>query len=121
MVKLLLKANAHILQTDGFGATALIYAAKDGHEAVVRLLLEVYAVINSRYLISMKDLFNMTALDYAVVEGHDAIAKLIKDSQAIGDHLRNCSVLTSMESIRKAIRNLRVASGDTEEISERLI
>jgi ankyrin repeat protein len=121
MVKLLLKANAHILQTDGFGATALIYAAKDGHEAVVRLLLEVYAVINSRYLISTKDLFNMTALDCAVVEGHDAIAKLIKDSQAIGDHLRNCSVPISMESIRKAIRNLRVASGDTEEIRERLI
>lgn len=57
---------------DGYGQTPLFYAAKEGHEAVVELLVERDDVeANS------KNRYGDTPLSYAAEEGHEAVVKLL--------------------------------------------
>jgi ankyrin repeat protein len=58
---------------DSYGRTPLTWAAKGGHEAVVKLLLETGKVdVNS------KDMNGQTPLSWAAEGGHEAVVKLLQ-------------------------------------------
>ena len=60
---------------DSFGKTALLWAARNGQEAVVQLLLDTGKVdVNSR------DDYSWTPLGCATEKGYGAIVKLLQDS-----------------------------------------
>ncbi|KAH8897563.1 hypothetical protein GQ53DRAFT_712018 [Thozetella sp. PMI_491] len=59
---------------DGYGRTPLSWAAKEGHDAVVRLLLDRGAEID------MKDTNSRTLLSWAAEVGHDAVVELLRAS-----------------------------------------
>jgi len=52
--------------------TPLLYAAKNGHEAVVKVLLENGAELEA------KDVDNLTSLLYAAIYGHEAVVTLLE-------------------------------------------
>jgi ankyrin repeat protein len=63
--------------TDSSGRTALLYAARKGHDAVVKLLMNSGANIDS------KDAkWCRTPLSYAAENGHSAIVQLLLDKRA---------------------------------------
>ena len=70
-MRLLLEKGADVKATDRDGRTALIWAAQDGHEAVVRLLLEKGADVEA------KDRDGRTALIWAAQGGHEAVVRLL--------------------------------------------
>ncbi len=57
---------------DSSGATSLLYAARGGHEGVVRLLLENGAEVNA------KSSFGRTALHEAAQGGHEGVVRLLQ-------------------------------------------
>jgi ankyrin repeat protein len=59
-----------------FNWTPLLYAAENGHEAVVKLLLEQGAELET------KDLDGRTPLSRAVENGHEAVVKLLVEKGA---------------------------------------
>jgi ankyrin repeat protein len=58
------------------GRTALSYAAENGHESVVKLLLEKGAELETRFD------NGRTALSYAAWNGHEAVANLLLEKRA---------------------------------------
>ncbi|KAJ5949947.1 hypothetical protein N7454_001531 [Penicillium verhagenii] len=61
---------------DHSGKTALFWAARNGHESVVKLLLEKGAIFKS------KDEYGDTPLSLAAISGHDSIVKLLLEKGA---------------------------------------
>ena len=59
-----------------YSQTALLWAAEEGHEAVVKLLLEKGAEIEA------KDQYGQTALSWATTQGHETIVKLLLEKSA---------------------------------------
>jgi ankyrin repeat protein len=74
---LILKAidNGKLSKFFEYGRTALLRAAKDGHEAVVRLLLE-----SGKTDIDSKDNNGQTPLSWAAENGHEAVVRLLLES-----------------------------------------
>jgi ankyrin repeat domain-containing protein 50 len=72
-VQLLLGANANInsKDEDSYGGTALHWAAKNGHEAVVKQLLEAKCYDPD------VDNYGRTALHWAAKNGHEAVVQLL--------------------------------------------
>jgi ankyrin repeat protein len=60
----------------GNDQTPLSWAAEKGHEAVVKLLLDKNADVES------KDTNGRTPLSWAAEEGHEAVVKLLLDKNA---------------------------------------
>lgn len=85
-VKVELKAvlndsECNVYSTDGFGGTALMYAASHGHAECVQLLLSVADTKG-------KDIYGVTALIYAVSGGHEACVRIllpVSDVLAVDD------------------------------------
>ena len=66
----------HLRKRDGYGMTALMWAARTGHEAVVRLLLEEGADVNA------KNKSGETALMGAANKGYETIVRLLLEKGA---------------------------------------
>ncbi|KAJ4158131.1 uncharacterized protein LMH87_008671 [Akanthomyces muscarius] len=73
IVRILVKDWQNIDQEDNDRGTPLSYAAKNGHKAVVKLLLAT-----DRVDVDAKDCEARTPLSYAVENGHEAIVKLLR-------------------------------------------
>jgi hypothetical protein len=70
--------NGHDLNSkDSYGRTPLSYAAENGHEAVVKLLLEKGAELETKD----KD-YGQTPLSWAAENGHEAVVKLLLEKGA---------------------------------------
>ena len=70
--------NGHNLNSkDSYGRTPLSWAAENGHEAVVKLLLEKGAELETKD----KD-YGQTPLSYAASRGHEALVKLLLEKGA---------------------------------------
>jgi ankyrin repeat protein len=63
---------------DKGGRTALSYAAEEGHEAVVKLLLN-----RTDVKAHLKDKEGRTALTYAVESGHEVITRLLNTNEQL--------------------------------------
>lgn len=66
----------HIDKRDSFGKTSLIWAATNGHEAVVQLLLEKGADFEA------KAAYEWNALMWAAANGHEAVVRLLREKGA---------------------------------------
>jgi serine/threonine-protein phosphatase 6 regulatory ankyrin repeat subunit B len=73
----LLAANADVNVKDGYGATALIYAAQDGYLEVARALIGARADVN--YVAPN----GATALMVASQNGHQNVVQLLKNAGAV--------------------------------------
>ena len=76
---------------DSNGRTALSYTAENGHEAVVKLLLE-----NSGIDPDSKDSDGRTALSYAAENGHEAVVKLLLENGGIDPDSRDSDGRTAL-------------------------
>jgi len=86
MAELLLKIDeVDIDEIDAYRKTPLMWAARNGHEAIVKLLLEKGADANG------KNVSNGTLLMWAAEWGHRDIAKLLlkKEAEANGRNVNS--------------------------------
>jgi hypothetical protein len=74
MTTMLLKNGFHQDPKDGHGRTPLSYAAENGHEAVIRLLVD-----RDDVEADSKDKYGRTPLWRAAGNGHEAVVKLLVD------------------------------------------
>jgi len=65
-------------QQDCGGSTPLAWAARNGHEGVVKILLERKNVDLNR-----PDVYDMTPLGWAAIEGHEGVIKLLLEREDI--------------------------------------
>ena len=75
-MKLLLEKGAEVEAKSAFGQTPLSWAARGGHEGVVKLLLEIGAELEA------VDNDGQTPLSWAAENGHEAVVKLLLEEGA---------------------------------------
>jgi ankyrin repeat protein len=73
----LLKGRYDLDSKDSYGRTPLSYAAEKGHEAVMKLLVEKGAELETK-----SDYYGRTPLSYAAEDGHAAVVKLLLEKGA---------------------------------------
>ena len=83
VVQLLLSSNS-LESIDSYGKTPLSYAAMNGHEAVVKMLLAIDGVNPDS-----KDELGQTPLWYAAKNGHEAVVKLLLVTDGVDFDLKN--------------------------------
>lgn len=87
----LIEKGADAAKTDGNGWTPLHYAAREGHEAIVRLLMQQRHVeINSR------DSNNQSPLLIAAEHGHEAVVRLLISDDEIDVDSRDSDYRTPL-------------------------
>jgi ankyrin repeat protein len=74
--KSMLKFHNHVDSRDSLGCTALHWGVRNGHEPVVKLLLEAKADVNA------KDEYRGTALHRAAANRYEAVVKLLLEAKA---------------------------------------
>lgn len=74
-VKAILRQGVNYNVTDGDFRTPVLWAAKNGHDAVVKLLLD-----RSRIDVDVEDVGGQTALSWAAENGHHTVVELLLDS-----------------------------------------
>jgi len=77
VVNVVLSSRRNLDLTDSYGRTPLSYAAENGHEAVVKLLLEKGADVESK-----DRKYGQTPLSWAAEKGHEAVVKLLLEKGA---------------------------------------
>ena len=76
MVKLLLEGKADVEAKDIYGQTPLLWAEKNGYDAIGKLLLESKAEIEA------KGVYGQTPLLSAAANGHETVVELLQSSRA---------------------------------------
>jgi hypothetical protein len=77
VVRLLRENKADVDAKDGWGRTPLSWAAENGHEAAVKLLLDKGAELETK-----DTKYGQTPLSWAAENGHEAVVKLLLDKGA---------------------------------------
>ncbi|KAH0551173.1 hypothetical protein GP486_007496, partial [Trichoglossum hirsutum] len=91
VIRTLLRGKVEINLRDAYKRTALSHAAKEGHEAVVKLLLDRKSIdFNS------EDNSGCTALSLAAAGGHEAVVKLLLDEESIDFNSKDNSGWTAL-------------------------
>ncbi|KAK6525319.1 hypothetical protein TWF694_005462 [Orbilia ellipsospora] len=106
----LIEAKADIEAKDNEdGQTPLAWAAKNGHQVVVQLLIEAGANIDPR------DYYNKTPLLWAAERGHQAAAQLLleagADTEAKNERQRQTPLLWAAERGYQAVVRLLIKAG----------
>jgi ankyrin repeat protein len=92
---ILLERSFDVNAADGYGRTALLWASKNGHGSVVKLLLQSKGIdINSR----SND--GRTALSWASQKGHDSVAKLLLQEEGIDINSKDNYAATALSYAR---------------------
>ena len=76
-IGILLKKGSKANSKDSYGRTPLSWAAASGHEAVVKLLLEKDATVET-----VDSEYGQTPLSWAAESGHEAVVKLLLEKDA---------------------------------------
>jgi hypothetical protein len=104
--------GADVEAEDSGGRTALLWASRNGHEAVVRLLLEQGADVEA------KDSGGQTALLWASRNGHEAVIRLLleqgADVEAKDSDGRTALLWASMNEHEAVVRLLLEQGADVE-------
>ncbi|RYP39454.1 hypothetical protein DL767_002188 [Monosporascus sp. MG133] len=82
--ELLYENRANLNTADGDGRTPLSLAAMNGHEAIVKLLLEAEKVD-----VDWKDNCHQTPLSLAAMNGHEAVVKLLLKTEKVDADSKN--------------------------------
>jgi ankyrin repeat protein len=91
VLELLRGKGANLNVADDYGWTPLFWAAANGHEAIVKLLLDIGKVDAD-----LKDDYGQTPLSWAAENGHEAIVKLLLDTGKVDADLKNNSGQTPL-------------------------
>jgi ankyrin repeat protein len=76
---LLARADVEVNSKDRYGRTPLSWAAGNGHEAVIRLLL-ARADVEADVEVDSKDRDGRTPLSRAAENGHEAVVRLLQSN-----------------------------------------
>ena len=116
MVNLLLAMGAVLELTDSWGRTPLSYAAENGHEAMIKLLLEEGAELESK-----DSKFSRTPLLWAAEKGHEAVVKLLLNKGAdleSEDSLGRMPLSYAAEDGHKGVVELLLEKGAVFELKD---
>jgi len=103
----ILMDDQDIDKRDSYGRTPISYAAQNGHMAVVRLLLEKGADIDSKA--KGKIVAGMTPLSYAAQNGHTAVVRLLLEKGADIDSKAKGKIVAGMTPLSFAAKNEHMA------------
>ena len=98
---------------DDLNRTPLSWAAENGHEAVVRLLIERDGIN-----INAKDRWGRTALTWAAEEGHEAVVRLLVEREDVDinakDHSGQTPLSLAAENGNEAVARLLIERDDVD-------
>lgn len=104
----LLRTSNNINPKDSLGQTPLFLAAKNGHEAVIKLLFDNGVAVDSRSRLRETPLF------ISAKNGHEAVVKLLLDSDAAvnsRNYLRETPLLVTTRNGHEAVVKLLLDNG----------
>jgi len=107
LVTVLMEVESYkINQQDCAGSTPLVWAARNGHEGVVKFLLERENVDPNR-----SDVYDRTPLGWAAIKGHEEVVKILLEQDEVdpnfpdgeGDGPLGCAAICGHEGVAKLL------------------